>query len=106
MDGWSTTKLSQTLLRQKAQDLHSRILGLQCLLAGIDTDATPSSSKAVSGLERPICLEDVLWTAPMKRCSQNGHPFHATCLDSWSRSTTETAPGCPCCRGTVDTQQK
>jgi len=89
--GWSSTNLSQQVLRDKVKELEDGVLSVQCLLCGLSGD-----------LDCAICLEAVAWSDPIKRCSVHKHPFHARCLEEWG----DIDQTCPLCRGVVDVEEE
>jgi len=89
--GWSTTKFSQKAVRSKLAEMTSSLLYMQRWLAGLEH------------LECPICLESLPLVGETRRCADNYHYFHASCLQDWCQTCVqqEWAITCPECRGEV-----
>lgn len=83
--GWSTTKLGQSMIRAKIEELSNRVLCIQVLLA------------YGGRLECSICLDSVSPMDRMRRCARNFHIFHLRCLQTWERA--DANQPCPNCMG-------
>jgi len=92
--GWCTTKFSQKAVRAKLAELTSSQLYMQRWLAGLER------------LECPICLESLSLGGEARRCSNNFHYFHATCLEDWCQTCgkEDWQVTCPECRGGVSSE--
>merc|ERR1719296_129066 len=79
--GWSKTNDGQMVVREKIDELSSRILQAQTLLATVDR------------VECPLCADEVILTDCVQRCTKKQHCFHAACLQQWhARGQAAAAP--------------
>lgn len=82
--GWTSMSSGQQMVRFKVQELSSRILQIQHLLAAVDR------------LECPACSDDITLADDVRHCKDRLHCFHARCVRRVGRQGASQCLLCGC----------